>query len=281
MSICNMKKLLEIAKNENKAIGAFSVGNMEMIIGAMKASEEKNVPIILQIAEARLKHSPLEYIGPMMVNSAKNAKTEICVHFDHGTTFENIEKALNMGFSSVMFDGSLYNLNENIEKTNYVLEIAKKYDASVEAELGIVGGNEGGNVDHNICYTNPDEVKQFLKHCSVDALAVAIGNSHGNYKKEPNLRFDILKEIFEEISVPLVLHGGTGISFSDFRKAINNGIRKINIATSSFDALTYSAKEYFEQESNFNYFSLNEMIVNGVYENIKKHIEVFENKELI
>ena len=154
-----MKKLLENAEKNNIAVGAFSVGNMEMVMGAVWAAEELNTPIILQIAECRLKNSPLELMGPMMISAAQNAKVDIAVHLDHGLRIETVQKALEMGFTSVMFDGSTLPLEENIKAVKQVREMADKYGATVEAELGVVGGNEGDGAAHEILCTNPDDAK--------------------------------------------------------------------------------------------------------------------------
>ena len=145
MSLVNMKDLLQKAKEGNYAVGSFSVANMEMILGIVKAAEEMNSPIILQIAEVRLNHSPLEIIGPAMLAAAKNAKVPVAVHLDHGTTLECIKKALELGFTSVMFDGSHLSIEENIRMTKEVVALAKKYNAAVEAEIGCVGGSEDGS----------------------------------------------------------------------------------------------------------------------------------------
>ena len=143
--LVNMRDLLSDAQKGNYAVGSFSVANMEMVLGVIKAAEELNAPIILQIAEVRLKQSPLEIIGPLMVAAAKNSKVPVAVHFDHGKTIEKITQALDIGFTSVMFDGSHLPLDENIEFTKKIIEIARKYDASVEAEIGCVGGSEDGS----------------------------------------------------------------------------------------------------------------------------------------
>lgn len=279
MSLVTMKTLLEQAKAEARGVGAFSVGNMEMIKGAIQAAEELNTPIILQIAEVRLKHSPLAMMGPMMVQAAKEAKVNIAVHLDHGLTIETVNKALELGFTSVMFDSSTYPLEENIDRTKQVVEIAKKYGATVEAELGLVGGSEDGSCDHGIRCTNPDDAKLFCEETGVDALAVAIGNAHGNYPVAPQLAFDVLEQIQKKTNVPLVLHGGSGITDADFRKAISLGIVKVNIATASFNKLTQRAEEYLTSEGAHNYFTLNEAMVQGTYENVKHHIEVFNCKK--
>lgn len=273
-----MKELLQDAEANNKAVGAFNVANMEMIMGAVGAAEDLNTPIIIQVAEARLKHSPLSYIGPMMVRVAREAKVKVAVHFDHGKTLDALKMALDMGFTSVMLDGSSYPLKENIERTNRALELAQKYDANLEAELGVVGGKEGEEKSQNVKYTDVEEVELFVKATDVDALAVAIGNVHGHYIGEPQLDFDVLENISCRANIPLVLHGGSGISDLEFRKCIDLGIRKINIGTASFDALTNSAEKYLKSEGAHNYFTLNEEMVKGVYENVKHCIEVFNNR---
>lgn len=275
MALVTMKSLLEQAKKNHRGIGAFSVGNMEMVKGAVEAAEELNTSIILQIAEIRLNHSPLALMGPMMVQAAKEAKVEIAVHLDHGLTMEVVQKALDYGFTSVMFDSSTYPFEENIKRTREVVRLAEKYGATTEAELGLVGGSEDGSYDHGIRCTNPDDAKLFCERTGIDALAVAIGNAHGNYPVAPKLAFDVLEEIHKKTEVPLVLHGGSGITDDDFQKAISLGIVKVNIATASFNKLTQRAEEYLQSEGKHNFFSLNEAMVQGTYENVKHHIEVF------
>lgn len=275
MSLVTMKYLLEQAKIEHRGVGAFSVGNMEMVKGALKAAEELNTPIILQIAEVRLKHSPLSLMGPMMVQAANDAKVNVAVHLDHGLTLEVVQRALNLGFTSVMFDSSTYPFEENISRTKQVVKLAQSYGATVEAELGLVGGSEDGSSNHGIRCTNPDDAKKFCEETEIDALAVAIGNAHGNYPVAPKLAFDVLKEIHDKTSVPLVLHGGSGITDDDFKKAISLGIVKVNIATASFNSLTRKVEEYIRTEGTHNYFDMNVAMVQGVYENVRHHIEVF------
>ena len=279
MALVPMKKLLENAEQKGIAVGAFSVGNMEMVMGAVWAAEELNTPIILQIAECRLKNSPLELMGPMMISAAKNAKVDVAVHLDHGLRIETVQKALEMGFTSVMFDGSTLPLEENIKAVKQVREMADKYGATVEAELGVVGGNEGDGAAHEILCTNPDDAKLFCDETGVDALAVAIGNAHGNYPVLPNLRFQVLDDINKMVDTPLVLHGGTGITDEMFQQAIMLGVRKVNIATASFDNLAKYALEYCKPIEKANYFELSRQEALGVYENVKRHIKVFSFME--
>ena len=211
MALVSMKTLLQQAQRENRGCGAFSVGNMEMVMGAIRAAEEMNTPIILQIAEVRLKHSPLHLMGPMMIQAAREASVDVAVHLDHGLTLETVKEALQMGFTSVMLDASTLPFEENIEKTRQVVELAAAYGATVEAELGLVGGSEDGSCDHGIRCTDPNDAAVFVERTGIDALAVAIGNAHGNYPVAPTLAFDVLKQIQERVDIPLVLHGGSGI----------------------------------------------------------------------
>lgn len=275
MALVKMKDLLKRAEEKNIGCGAFSVGNMEMVKGAIRAAEELNTPIILQIAEVRLKNSPLHLMGPMMVQAAKEAKVDVAVHLDHGLTFETVDKALEFGFTSVMLDASTLPFEENIAKVKTVVEKARKYGATVEAELGLVGGSEDGSCDHGIRCTDPDDAVVYARETGIDALAVAIGNAHGNYPVAPTLAFDVLEKLHEKVDIPLVLHGGSGITDKDFQRAISLGIRKVNIATASFNSLTAHVEKYMASTDKHNFFDLNEAMVQGTYENVKRHILVF------
>lgn len=278
MPVSDIHQLMREAAANNSAVGAFSVGNMEMVMGAVKASTESKTPIILQIAQVRLKTSPLEYMAALMLAAAKKSSTPIAVHFDHGLDENTVYKALSLGFTSVMLDASLLPFEENIKATKRVVKKAREYGAFVEAELGIVGGSEGGGTAHKISCTDPALAAEFCERTGIDALAIAIGNAHGNYPALPSLRFDILEEIHNACPVPLVLHGGTGMTDDMFKKAISLGIRKINIATASFDALAKSAKQYTDGAEKADYFSLSTQMADSVYENVKKHIKIFNNR---
>lgn len=280
MSLVNMRDLLSKAEKGKYAVGSFSVANMEMLMGAIKAAEELNSPIIIQIAEVRLNYSPLHLIGPMMVAGAAKAKVPVAIYFDHGLTLEKIKEALEIGFTSVMVDGSKYLLEDNIKLTKEVMNEAKRYNAAVEAEIGIVGGSEDGSENLSVLCTSASEAKGFYSETCVDALAVAIGNAHGTYLENPKLNFKVLDKINKDVDVPLVLHGGTGISNDDFKKCISLGIKKINIATATFDSVEKNIKKLYEQSEEVDYFKLHQKEVEGAYLNVKRHIEVFgsENK---
>lgn len=273
--LVNMRDLLADAQDGNYAVGSFSVANMEMVLGVLKAAKELNAPVILQIAEVRLKQSPLEIIGPLMVAAAENADTPVAVHFDHGKTLEKIGEALDLGFTSVMFDGSHLPLDENIKMTKRVIAMAREYDASVEAEIGCVGGSEDGSEDIAINCTRLEDAIKFESETNVDALAIAIGNAHGNYKSEPKLRFDILEQVDKATDVPLVLHGGTGISPDDFVRCSKTGIKKINIATATFDSVEKSVRDSYNENGINGYYDLHAAEIDGAYRNAKKHILIF------
>ncbi|HZK39677.1 MAG TPA: class II fructose-bisphosphate aldolase [Clostridia bacterium] len=275
MALVNMNELLFEAQRGDWAVPSFSVSNMEMVLGILQAAEQTRSPIILQIAEVRLKHSPLNLIGPLMVSAAENADIPVAVHFDHGTTMAAIEQALDVGFSSVMIDGSKLPLDENIAVTCKVVKLAREYAADVEGEIGSVGGSEDGSEDIAVDCTSPEQALRFQNETRVDALAVAIGNAHGNYKQEPKLRFDILKQVHALVDVPLVLHGGTGISPEDFKKSISLGIKKINIATATFDAVEHSVRTAYAGGKISGYYDLQSAEVEGAYKNAIKHIELF------
>lgn len=275
MPLVNMKALLKDAQEKNYAVGSFSVANIEMIRGVVKAAEETKSPIILQIAEVRLNHSPLHIIGPAMLAAAKNASVPVAVHLDHGTTLECIGEALRLGFTSVMFDGSHLDFEKNVEMTKEVVSMAKPYGAAVEAEIGCVGGSEDGSVDIAMRCTSPDQAEIFAERTGVDALAIAIGNAHGFYKEAPQLRFDILESVRDRVSIPLVLHGGTGISEEDFIRCHQSGIKKINIATATFAAAERKVKEGYEKGEINGYYDMHVRQIQGAYENAKKHMEIF------
>ena len=209
------------------------------------------------------------------LHAAKKANVPVVIHLDHGLTFGTVDKALELGFTSVMLDASTLPFEENIARVKAVVEKARKYGATVEAELGLVGGSEDGSCDHGIRCTDPDDAVVYARETGIDALAVAIGNAHGNYPVAPTLAFDVLEKIHERVDIPLVLHGGSGITDKDFQKAISLGIRKVNIATASFNSLTAHVEKYMESTDKHNFFDLNEAMVQGTYENVKKHILVF------
>ena len=276
MPLVTLKELLNKAKDNKYAVGAFNMLSIENVRGAIMAAEELKSPIILQLAEVHLKHAPIEFLAPVMLEAAKKAKVPVAVHFDHGTNLLDIKKAISLGFSSVMYDGAGKPIEENIRLTKEVVEYASASGVSVEAELGQVGGSEDGNDDIEACLTDVEEAIRFVKETNIDALAIAIGNLHGQYKALPNLHFQRLSELNEAVNIPLVLHGGSGTGVDGFKRCIANGIAKINVAT----AVHSSIAEAYQQLANNNnptYFYYIGANVQATYEAVKKHMEIFES----
>jgi fructose-bisphosphate aldolase class II len=275
-----MSKLLKEAEDKNYGVGAFSVANMEMVLGAIKAAEELNSPIILQVAQVRLPYSPIEVFGPLMIAAAKASRVPVAVHLDHGLDIETVKQALELGFTSVMIDASMLPIDENISLVQKVKEVAKRYGADVEAEVGQLAGSEDGSVDHEMLYSNPEDVEKLYQKTNLEAIALSIGNAHGLYKKEPKLNFTVLEEARKRVSIPLVLHGGSGISDEDFRKCIAGGIRKLNVATATFLSVEKEVREYCKGE-NHDYFTMSAAMVQGAYENVSRHIKVFQSNNRV
>ena len=231
MPLLNLKSILEDAYKNNYAIGAFNVYNIEDITAVIKAAEEASSPVILMTSSSAVNHSTVEDLGAIITRRAKNSKVPICLHLDHATTFQEIVKAINSGYTSVMFDGSSLPYEENVLKTNEVVKVAKYLNVSVEAEIGRVGNSEEGNDDFEMILSEPKEVQMFINDTNIDACAIAIGTQHGMQKQDAKLDFKRLKEINKIKNVPLVLHGSSGVSDKDLHKVAANGIDKVNIGT--------------------------------------------------
>ena len=274
MPLVNMRSLLAQAEPAGYAVGAFNVANMEMILGTIRAAEACRSPLILQVAQGRLAHSPLALIGPMMVAAARAASVPVAVHFDHGRDVETIGQALALGFTSVMIDGSHLPFEENLALTRQVKRIADTHGAAVEAEVGQLGGSEDDEEARGMLHSDPEEVRALAEGTGVDAIAMSIGNAHGLYKGEVRLRFSLLETARRLVSTPLVLHGGTGIDAADFQRCIRCGVRKINIATASFLAAEGAARAYSEQPA-CDWFRLSAAMADATRSNVIEHIRIF------
>ena len=230
--LVTLADILAEAEKGKYGVGLFNMLNLEMARGIIEAAEEERSPLILGVAEVHLPLIPFEYAALIMNDIAKKATVPVCLHFDHGVDYNKIKAAVDAGFSSVMYDGSSLPYEENIKNTLAVSKMAHAKGVSVEAELGHVGGAEGGEDDGvEEMYTKVEQVNDFIDRAEIDALAVAIGTAHGPYKKKPVLDINRLAEIYKVSSKPLVLHGGSGLSPEQFRATIDNGIRKVNICT--------------------------------------------------
>ncbi len=235
--LITLKEILSYVEKKKCAIGAFDAPNIASIMAVIEASEEMNEPLIIMHAQLHEKFAPLDIIGPALVGAAKAAKTPICVHLDHGEDAAYIKRALAIGFTGIMYDGSNLSLEENTAITKEIVQLAHAVGASVEAEIGAMGKRETGlsnqeeaNSDAAI-YTNADDAAQFVEDTGIDALACSFGTVHGLYLKAPKLDYSVIDRVQSKISIPLVMHGGSGVSEEEYEILIKKGIRKVNYYT--------------------------------------------------
>ncbi|MBU8596776.1 class II fructose-bisphosphate aldolase [Shouchella clausii] len=243
----NLKETLAYAKERGIAVGAFNAHCLEMVPAMLHAAKETNLPIIIQTTAGTADYVGYDVFVAVVKTLAEQLPVPVTLHLDHATDFAKIKQAVDAGYSSVMFDGSTLPIAENIEKTLEVSAYAHPRYVSVEAELGIIGGAEDGVMidSAQVSFTQPEEVSQFLQHVTVDALALSIGTTHGQYKSKANLQFDLLETIANNHALPLVLHGGTGVKDEDIQKCVTRGIVKINVGTELLIAWTRTAKHQF------------------------------------
>lgn len=247
--LVNLKEILAMAEEKKCAVGAFNTPNLECVNAVLGAAERLNVPVILSHAELHEEVSPLRVIGPVMVQSAKSAKVPVCVHLDHCETLDYMTQALELGFTGVMYDGSVLPYRENLANTKKAVAMAAAYNCGVEAELGALASREGGGAAANgPVYTDPEEAVAFCRETGIDALAPSFGTAHGIYKSKPVLDLNRVKVIAEKTGLPLVMHGGSGVSPEDYRTGIANGLRKINYYSYMSKAGTNAVKELLEKQ---------------------------------
>ncbi len=229
--LVNLNDVLKKAQAEHYGVGLFNTTDTDMLEAVISAAEELRAPVIIGTAEVLLPYGELKLLAPSIIAAAKRATVPVVVHYDHGLTFERCMEALQLGFSSVMFDGSAGDEAQNIADTCEVVRIAHAMGASVEGEIGHVG--QAASEDNAVTdsYTTPQEAKAFIEKTGVDALAIAIGTAHGAYKSKPCLDLGRLREIRATVDTPLVLHGGSGLSDDDFKNTVRDGIAKVNIFT--------------------------------------------------
>ena len=248
MELMTTKQILKKAQEEHYAIGAFNVENMEMVMAVISAAEEMNAPVIMQTTPSTVKYAGLDYFLANVKVAASRANIPVVMHLDHGSSLELASQAFRTGYTSIMIDGSHDDFETNIKLSKSVVDMCKPSGIAVEAELGKVGGKEddldGGDGD---IYTDPLEAKEFVQRTGVDSLAIAIGTAHGMYKGEPKLDLERLSAIREVVSVPLVLHGGSGIPDSKVQEAIRRGICKVNYATELRIAYTSGVNRYLSE----------------------------------
>lgn len=275
--LINLKEMMALAESKNYAVGSFNTPNLESIMAILQSAEQLQVPVVLNHAEVHEEVMPLHIIGPIMVDMAKKSTVPVCVHLDHGLTIDYIKQALEIGFSSVMYDGSILSYEENVTNTKTVVDMAKKYNASVEAELGIIGGREDGDGvgEAENQYTDPDLALKFAIETNIDALACSFGTAHGFYKTTPKLDFDRIRKIRDLTGLPLVMHGGSGVSSEDYEKAIGHGIRKINYYSYMALAGTKGVKDLLATADVFYYHDIVTTAVKVMAENAIEAMGVF------
>lgn len=231
--LVNMNDILFPAKEGKYGVGFFNAVNVEMARAIIETAEELKAPVMIGTAEVLLPAMELDLVANYLIPMAKKATVPVCVHYDHGLTFERCMQAVKLGFTSVMYDCSTAPYEENITKVAEMVKICHAMGVTVEAELGHVGDNAGSGklTNPEDYFTNPDTAVDYVKRTGVDSLAVAVGNAHGDYAFPPKLDFDRIQIISGKTNLPLVLHGGSGLADADFKNAVRLGVSKINIFT--------------------------------------------------
>lgn len=283
--LVTLKEILQIAEEKKVAVGAFNAVNLESLQANFQAAEEIDVPLIIQFAQCHESLIPLELIGPLMIDFAKKAAGPVCVHLDHGETLEYLQQALEIGFTGIMYDGSTLPYEENLANSAKAVEMARKYGASVEAELGSMGRRESGagdvtgEEDDTKIYTDPAQAKDFVTRTGIDALACSFGTTHGIYLKAPKLDFNVVREVRRQCdNIPVVMHGGSGVSRENYQEAIRAGVRKINYFTYMDKAGGNAAAEYIRtigEGAPVFFTEVSAKAREGMKENVKSAMEVF------
>lgn len=272
--LVSLKNILKIAEAKKCAIGSFNTPNFASIKAVISAAEELSQPVIIMHAQVHEEMGlcRMDEIAPIMLFMADRASVPVGVHLDHGTDLDYVKKGLELGFTSVMYDGSELPKDENYANTSIIVESAAKYGASVEAEIGSMGSRESGSSEGASVYTDPADAESFAAETGIDALACAFGTAHGLYLKQPKLDFERLGEIKRRVSVPLVMHGGSGVSHEDYRKVIGLGIRKINYYTYMAKAGGTAVAELSDKTF---FHDIEVAAMNAMKEDAKKAIAVF------
>lgn len=287
--LVTLNEVMKIAEERKIAVGSFNTPNLESLTAVIDAAQELELPVIIQFAQCHEPWIPLDVIGPVMMEAAKRAAVPVCVHLDHGETLEYLEQALKIGFTGIMYDGSVLSYEENLANTKKAVEMAAKTGASVEAELGFMGrresgtGEDTGEGDETKIYTDPEQARIFVKESGIDALACSFGTTHGIYLTEPKLDFDVVKKVRACTgNIPVVMHGGSGVSQEDFYKAIETGVRKVNYFTYMDKSGGNAAAEYLKtlKDGEPIFFSSISMAGrDAMKENVKSAMKVFARME--
>lgn len=281
MSLISLKELLMDAKKKKYGVFATNAFTFEMAETIIRAGEEKRSPVILMIAEDLFQFLNPEITGCSIIRMIKKSTVPVVFHLDHGMNFENVVRSLDWGYNSIMFDGSKYSLAKNIEIMKELRKLTGKLGISLEGEVGYVGGLEAGEqevekqqIDASR-FTKVEDAVEFTYKTEVDALAIAVGTIHGRFRFKPDLDFKRITEVYNAVEVPLVLHGSSGLSDKDFKKAIACGITKINYFTDLVTAATEKTSEIVNKKEGFSYLSLNKTVMESVKEKIKEKMDIF------
>ncbi|SIT69729.1 class II fructose-bisphosphate aldolase [Edaphobacillus lindanitolerans] len=253
MALVSMTEMLQKAKKEGYAVGQFNINNLEFTQAILEAAEEEKSPVILGVSEGAGKYmGGFKAVVPMVKGLMESYGTTVpvAIHLDHGSSYDKCKEAIEAGFTSVMIDASSKPLEENIRITSEVVELAHQHGVSVEAELGVVGGQEDDVVADGVIYADPKECEELVNKTDIDCLAPALGSVHGPYKGEPNLGFKEMEEISKQSDLPLVLHGGTGIPTKDIQRSISLGTAKINVNTENQIAATDAVRSVLNNDQN-------------------------------
>lgn len=274
--LVNLKEILALAEGKKCAVGAFNTPNLECVNAVLRAAEKLNVPVILSHAEMHEEVSPLAVIGPVMLGAAQRAKVPVCVHLDHCETLDYMRRALDLGFTGVMYDGSTLPYGENLANTRRAVEMVRSYNCGVEAELGALPTREGGGAAASgPVYTDPEEAVKFCHETGIDALAPSFGTAHGIYKSRPLLDLERVRIIAEQTGLPLVMHGGSGVSPEDYRTGIANGLRKINYYSYMSRAGVTAVRDMLEWRDVTFFHDLALAAQNAMEEDAARAMEVF------
>ena len=280
--LAGLKEVCEIAKKKGAAVGSFNTPNLECLLAVLDAAQTLNVPVIIAHAQCHEDVAPLDKIGRVMVELARHASVPVCVHLDHGEDFGYCKRAIELGFTSVMIDYSTLPYEENVKGTKEVVDYAHAHNIDVEAELGALPQREGGGESATRpeeLYTKPELVKDYLACTGVDALAIAFGTAHGIYKAKPVLNMDIITQVRKKTDLPLVMHGGSGISHEEYREVIRRGIAKINYYSyMAYEGYAAAKKTVEGKEADF-YHNLALNAQHAMYENALQTLKVFSGKE--
>ncbi len=244
--LIGLREALDYAETNNCGIAAINTPTLELLLGTVKVAERYNVPLVVQHAQVHEPVNSIEDIGPVMVELARRSSAPIVVHVDHGETYEYVERGFAVGFNSAMFDGSRLPYDDNVEQTRAVVRLANERGFGVEGELGIMPGREDGvestgTADETL-YTSPEDAAAFVRATGVTALACSFGTVHGLYKAEPKINYELIGRLREASGVPIVMHGGSGLSCEEYRASIDQGVRKINYYTYADKAALEAAR---------------------------------------